>query len=482
MARYRCDVCNVFEYDLAAGDPSAGIPPGTHPADLPEAWECPICGADRTHLRLLPVDGESAPDHSPELATARMDPLAYPVHWARHVDSFEVTMADIHEIAVTGRSIIEPMRTLKPAVSWDDILVLGAQFARIPVEYTVPVNTRTVIGPAAAKPLVMETPLFVTHMSFGALSREVKVALAKGSARVKTAIGSGEGGIHPDERQHAYRYILEYVPNRYSITRENLRSSDAIEIKIGQSVEPGLGAMLPGEKVTEEIGRIRGYIPGTDIVSPATYDDIRSTAELQAKIRWLRDESGGRPVGVKIAAGHIEEDLDAILPAGPDFITIDGRPGASGAAPRFIKDATSVPTIHALHRARKHLDRRGADQVSLIVTGGLRISPDFAKALALGADAVALGTAALIACACQQYRICHTGRCPVGVTTQDPELRARLDPDAAAERLANYLRVSTDEIARFARLCGHTDVHALSLRDLCTTSREIAEYTDIPHV
>jgi glutamate synthase domain-containing protein 2 len=392
-------------------------------------------------------------------------------------------MADIHEIAVTGRSIVEPMRTLKPsAFSWDDILVLGAQFARLPVEETVPVNTRTVIGPAAAQPLVLETPLFVTHMSFGALSREVKVALAKGSAAVKTAIGSGEGGIHPDERQHAYRYILEYVPNRYSITRENLRASDAIEIKIGQSVEPGLGAMLPGEKVTEEIGRIRGYAPGSDILSPATYQDIRSTSELQAKIRWLREESGGKPVGVKIAAGHIEEDLDAILPAGPDFITIDGRPGASGAAPRFIKDATSVPTIHALHRARKHLDRRGADRVSLIITGGLRISPDFAKAMALGADAVALGTAALVACACQQYRICHTGRCPVGVTTQDPELRARLDPDAAAERLANFLRVSTGEVARFARLCGHTDVHALSLRDICTTNREIAEYTDIPHV
>ena len=482
MTRYRCDVCDIFEYDPAVGDPPAGVPAGAHPSDLPEGWECPICSADRTHLRMLSPDDVTAPDHGPELAAARRDSLAYPVHWARHADSFEVTMTDIHEISVTGRSLIEPMRTLKPAVPWDNILVLGAQIARLPVEETVPVNTRTVIGPAAAQPLVIETPLLVTHMSFGALSREVKVALAKGSAAVKTAIGSGEGGIHPEERQHAYRYILEYVPNRYSITRENLRDADAIEIKIGQSVEPGLGAMLPGEKVTEEIGRIRGYPPGTDIISPATYPDIRTPADLEGKVRWLRDESGGRPVGVKIAAGHIEEDLDAILAAHPDFITIDGRPGASGAAPRFIKDSTSVPTIYALHRARTHLDRRGAEQVSLIVTGGLRISPDFAKALALGADAVALGTSALIACACQQYRICHTGRCPVGVTTQDPELRSRLDPDAAAGRLANFLRVSTEEVARFARLCGHTDVHSLSLRDLATTNREIAEFTDIPHV
>ena len=155
-------------------------------------------------------------------------------------------VTDIVSIAETGTSVIEGMRTALPVAAWDEILVLGAQIARIPVEATVPVNTRTVIGPGAEHPMVLETPILVTHMSFGALSREVKIALAKGSAAAKTAIGSGEGGIHPEERQHAYRYILEYVPNRYSITRENLRAADAIEIKIGQSVEPGLGAMLPG--------------------------------------------------------------------------------------------------------------------------------------------------------------------------------------------------------------------------------------------
>jgi glutamate synthase domain-containing protein 2/rubredoxin len=461
MTWYRCNVCNVFEYDAEKGDPGTGILPGTGPAQFPENWECPVCGSDHTHL--LPILEEKG-----EIRPKREYPEWY--------------LDDIVSMAETGQSVIEGMRTGLPVVSWDEILILGAQVARVPVEVTVPVNTRTVIGPAAKQPLIIETPVLVTHMSFGALSREVKIALAKGSAAVKTAIGSGEGGIHPDERREAYRYILEYVPNRYSITRENLRAADAIEIKIGQSVEPGLGAMLPGEKVTEEIGRIRGYPPGTDIVSPATYQDIRTPADLQEKIRWLREESGGRPVGVKIAAGHVEEDLDAILPAEPDFITIDGRPGASGAAPKFVKAATSVPTIFALHRAREHLDRRGAEQVSLVITGGLRISPDVAKALALGADAVAIGTAALIACGCRQFRICHTGRCPTGITTQDPALRARLDVEKSAERLANFLRVSTDELATFARLCGHTDVHALSLRDLCTTSSEIARYTDIPHV
>jgi glutamate synthase domain-containing protein 2/rubredoxin len=461
MTRYRCNICNTFEYDPQKGDPGTGIASGTEPAQFPEKWECPICGSDHTHL--LPILEEKR-----GIRPKREHPEWY--------------LDDIVSMAETGESVIEGMRTALPVASWDEILVLGAQIARIPVEATVPVNTRTVIGPAAEHPMVLETPIFVTHMSFGALSREVKIALAKGSAAAKTAIGSGEGGIHPEERQQAYRYILEYVPNRYSITRENLKAADAIEIKIGQSVEPGLGAMLPGEKVTEEIGRIRGFSPGTDILSPATYPDIRTPADLEEKVRWLREESGGRPVGVKIAAGHVEEDLDAILPAKPDFITIDGRPGASGAAPKFVKAATSVPTIFALHRAREHLDRRGVQQVSLVITGGLRISPDFTKALALGADAVAVGTSALIACGCRQFRICHTGRCPTGVTTQDPALRARLDVDRSAQRLANFLRVSTEELATFARLCGHTDVHALSLRDLATTSDDIARHTSIPHV
>ncbi len=216
-------------------------------------------------------------------------------------------------------------------------------------------------------------------------------------------MGSGEGGIVPEARQQAYRYILEYVPNRYSITEENLRSADAIEIKIGQSAEPGMGARLPAEKVTDEIAKIRGYPQGTDIISPASYDDIRNREDLKKKVQWLREMSGGRPIGIKIAAGEIEADLAEVVYAEPDFITIDGRPGATGAALKYIKNATSVPTIFALYRARKYLDRNNIRDISLIITGGFRVSSDFAKALCLGADAIAIGTAALIACACQQY-------------------------------------------------------------------------------
>ena len=257
---------------------------------------------------------------------------------------------------------------------------------------------------------------------------------------------------------------------------------DAIEIKIGQSAEPGLGARLPAEKVTPEIAQVRGYPAGTDIVSPAIYDDIRDRIELKEKIDWLREQSGGKPVGVKIAAGDIEDDLDAVIYAGPDFVTIDGRPGATGAAFKYIKAATSVPTLFALYRARKCLDARGAGKISLVITGGLRVSSDFAKALALGADAIAIGTAALMACGCQQYRLCATGRCPVGVTTQDPVLRERLKIDISAKKLENYLRVSTNELKDFARLTGYTDVHAMNIGNLCTTNSEISSYTEIRHV
>lgn len=390
-------------------------------------------------------------------------------------------MTDIHQMAETGESIIEPMRTKATSFSWDEILIKGAQLAKIPLNRDEPVNSETVIGPAAKQPLVIGTPVYVTHMSFGALSREAKIALAKGSRAAKTAMCSGEGGILPESLESAYRYIFEYVPNQYSVTEENLKKVDAIEIKIGQSVKPGMGGHLPGKKVTGEIAAIRGADEGTDIISPSRFDDILNGEDLKKKVAALRKASGGKPIGVKLAAGNIEADLEVALSAEPDFITVDGRAGATGAAPKFIKAATSIPSVFALYRARKFLDEKGAKDVSLVITGGLRISPDFAKALALGADAVAIGTSALMALGCQQYRICNTGKCPTGITTQDPELRAKFNIEKAARRLENFLKVSTEELKNFARLTGNEDVHRLSLDDLCTTNSEISNHTAIQH-
>jgi len=265
--------------------------------------------------------------------------------------------------------------------------------------------------------------------------------------------------------------------NAYSI-----HQVDAIEIKIGQSSKPGMGGHLPAEKVTKEISEIRGFPEGTDIISPAHFEDIENRDDLKRKVGFLREQSGGKPIGIKIAAGNIEDDLEVAVYAKPDFITIDGRPGATGASPRFVKDTTSIPTLFALHRARKFLSRKDAADISLVITGGLRISSDFAKALALGADAIAIGTAALMACGCQQYRICDTGKCPVGIATQDPALRARLKIDISAKRLETFLRVSTEELKDIARLTGNKNVHKLSIKDLCTVSSEISNHAEIEHV
>ncbi len=471
--KYECSVCgHIYDEDAE----------GTAWSDLPDDWECPVCGADKSYFE---VQGESSTDQAvprEETAGAASALAGYLSDWKRSSDDLEHQFQHIQRMAITGESIIEPMRTRKPVVSWDEVLIMGAQLASLPLNDDEPVATRTVIGPKAKHPLVISTPVFVSHMSFGALSREAKIALAKGSAAVETVMCSGEGGIVPESLAAAHRYIFEYVPNRYSVTDENLKAVDAIEIKIGQSAKPGMGGHLPGHKVTEEIAAIRGFPPGEDVISPAHFEDITNADELRQKVEWLRETSGGKPIGVKLAAGHIEADLEIALHAQPDFITIDGRPGATGAAPKTVKDSTAIPTIFALARARRYLDAMAAEGVSLVITGGFRSASDVAKALAMGADAVALASAALIAIGCQQYRICDTGRCPVGITTQDPELRSRFDVDLSAERLANFFRVTTRELANFARLTGNDDVHRLGIADLRTTSSEIAQFTDIAHV
>lgn len=475
--------------------PSVEIPPGLYEcglcshlyeeekegirwADLPGEWTCPVCGSGKDSFTLR--IGTSAPP-SPS-ADSQSPGEEYLAEWRRQSDDFESHMADIHRIAVTGRSVIEPMRTREPTFSWEEILFKGAQLARLPLNRSQPVTTRTIIGPGAAVPLVMESPVFVTHMSFGALSREAKLALAKGSARAGTAMSSGEGGILPESLEAAHRYIFEYVPNKYSVTDDYLRRVDAVEIKIGQSAKPGMGGHLPGHKVTREIAAIRGFREGRDIISPSHFPDIRTREDLKRTVEEMRERTGGKPIGVKLAAGHLEEDMNIALYAGADFITIDGRAGGTGAAPKVVKNAASVPTIFALARARRYLDERGAEGVSLIITGGLRVSSDFAKALALGADAVAVGTAAMMALGCQQYRVCDTGKCPVGIATQDPALRARLDVGKSAARVANFFKVTAEELKDFARLSGNTDVHGLSPADLGTTNSEISNHTDIEHV
>lgn len=474
MARFECEVCGyIYDEDKE----------GLIWSELPDDWVCPVCDSDRSLFQLIKQDIRIETEKGEiEVEVKERVGKDYLAEWKKSSDDLENYMVDIHRISETGMSISEPMRTRKPIVSWDDLFIKGAQLAKLPLDAKDPVSTRTVIGPFSKYPVILDTPVYISHMSFGALSKEIKTALSKGSALAKTAICSGEGGILPEELENAYKYIFEYVPNEYGVNEDNLKKVDAIEIKIGQGTKPGMGGHLPGDKVTEEVAKIRGKKPGEDILSPAYFRDIKNKEELKEKINWLRQISDGRPIGVKIAAGNIEEDMEIIVYAKPDFITIDGRGGATGSSPKFLKDSTSIPTLYALNRARQFLDKNNINNISLIITGGLRISADFAKAIALGADAIAIATSAMIAAGCQQYRICNTGKCPVGIATHDPELRKRINIDISAKRVENFIKVSTKELADYARITGNDDIHKLSKKDLCTSNTDISKYTQIEHI
>lgn len=495
MAKYRCPMCGWVYDEEAEGAPIASL----------EA--CPMCGAPGADFYLIEEDASESFGAVPSLTqedatalegaagattessrsgaaadsgaaaareTSARNPLATPDRLRRR-DPGVRHMDTIHRLAENGRLPDGAMATTLPLPKWEDVLVLGAQLDPMPLAEDAEVDITCTIGPDAARPLVLAGPAFVSHMSFGALSREAKIALATGAAAAGTATCSGEGGILPEELAAAgNRYIFEFAPLRYSVTDENLRAAAAVEIKIGQGTKPGMGGHLPGEKVTDEIARIRGRKPGEDIISPSTIPGVTSVRDLKPLVEELRERSEGAPIGIKLAAGHIERDVIAAATAGADFITIDGRGGATGASPVMLRDAASVPTLYALVRARRCLDKIGSS-ASLVITGGLRMASDIVKALALGADAVALATASLMALGCQQYRICGTGRCPMGIATQDPELRARLDVEVGARRVENFYRATFDDLRMFCRVMGHESICDLSPDDLVTCDPAIAE-------
>ena len=485
MAKYRCPMCGWIYDEEAEGAPFSTL----------EA--CLLCGAPASEFYLIEEDEDRAALEEIDAVTGQHTEktgkevpgaekkaggeersLAVSAELRRNDPSIR-HMDTIHALAEQGSVPDGAMATTIALPSWDDLLVLGAQLDPMPLDDGAPVDISCVIGPEAARPLVLDGPVFVSHMSFGALSREAKVALARGSAAAGTATCSGEGGILPEERDAAAHYIFEVAPNRYSVTDDNLRRADAVEIKIGQGTKPGMGGHLPGDKVTEEIAQIRGRLPGEDIVSPSRFPGISTPADLMELVDELRERSQGAPVGIKIAAGHIERDIAFALKAGPDFITVDGRGGATGASPVMLRDSSSVPTMYALARARRALDE-AASPASLVITGGLRVASDFVKALALGADAVAGASAALMALGCQQYRICGSGRCPMGIATQDPELRARLDVRVGARRVENYFRATFEDLRMFCRVTGHERISDFGMGDLTTFNADLAERLGVP--
>ena len=364
---------------------------------------------------------------------------------------------------------------------WDDIQILTAQLATRPLADDAHVGADVVIGPGADRPLELSIPLFVSDMSYGALSEEAKVALAMGAEQAGTGICSGEGGMLPDEQEANSRYFYELASGRFGWSLDKVKRCQAFHFKGGQGAKTGTGGHLPGHKVTEKIGEVRGLEPGTPAISPSRFDDLVHPDDYKRVADDVREATGGIPVGFKLSAQHLEADLDFALAIGVDYVIVDGRGGGTGAAPDIFKNNISLPTIPALARARRHLDEMGAQNVSLVITGGLRTESDFLKALALGADAVAISNAALQAIGCLGMRACHTNNCPVGIATQKKDLRARLIVDASAQRLANFLEATTELMRILARACGHDHLGKMSVSDLTTWSRDMAALSGVPY-
>ncbi len=361
---------------------------------------------------------------------------------------------------------------------WDDLQILTAQLHRPPMLEDEAVGTDVLIGPNAQKPLRLEIPLFVSDMSYGALSEPAKVALARGADLAGTGICSGEGGMLPEEQAANTRYFYEMASARFGFSWEKLARVQAFHFKGGQGAKTGTGGHLPGHKVNAKIAEVRGLDEGQDAISPPRFPDWTEPAQIRHFADEVRDRTGGIPIGYKLSAQHIEKDIDAALEVGVDYIILDGRGGGTGAAPLLFRDNISVPTIPALARARRHLDATRPD-VTLVITGGLRTPADFIKALALGADAIAVSNAALQAIGCIAMRACHTNNCPVGIASQKPHLVSRIVVEKSARQLANFFGASVELMQVMARACGHDHLSKFSRDDLTTWKKDMAALSGV---
>ncbi|MFQ5329349.1 MAG: glutamate synthase-related protein [Thermodesulfobacteriota bacterium] len=452
-----------------------------------EAWLCackhsgnlPFC--DGTHKRFSDEQvGREGPGADADRGGAMPQPVA---------TEEESTVEFIHQLAREGLATTGPHGTVgamgvprNQLPSWDDIQIMVAQVSTKPLMDDARVDTRLVIGPESRKPLVLDIPLLVSDMSFGALSEEAKIALAKGAELAGTGICSGEGGMLPEEQQANRRYLYELASAMFGYREELLTRVQAFHFKGGQGAKTGTGGHLPGQKNMGRIAEIRGIPPGRPAVSPPTFRDLETPSDFKRFADRVREITGGIPIGFKLSANHIERDIGFACEASADYIILDGRGGGTGAAPLLFRDNISVPTIPALARARHYMDKEGGSgRVTLLITGGLRVPSDFIKALALGADGIAIANSAMQAIGCVAARICNTNNCPAGIATQDETLRKKLDIDTAAKRLGNFLTSSAELIRVMARACGHSHVNQFNRDDLATWNRKLADLSGIEY-
>ena len=412
----------------------------------------------------------------------------------------EHVIDDIHIKSEMGRYRMRGMALFKKIPSWDDLTFLPGTLTRFVIEgYRERCETRTVLGPNVKRPLELDIPIYITGMSFGALSYEAKVALARGATMAGTATCSGEGGMLPDERRYSEKWLYQCIQSRYGFNPHHMHLADGVEFFIGQGCKVGLGGHLMGQKVTDQVAEMRSLPAGIDQRSPARHPDWLGPDDLALKIEEIREATNWEvPIQLKLGAARVYDDVRMAAKTGPDSIYIDGMEGSTGAGPHLATEDTGVPGIAAIRQARRALDDVDkSGEITLVYAGGIRNGADVAKALALGADAVAIGTAAMIALNCNKdipeadyegtvgvsagscYH-CHTGLCPVGVATQEPELRQRLNPDEAATRVYNFLHTLTLECQMFARACGKTDVHSLEPEDLAALTMEASAMAEVP--
>jgi len=453
-------------------------------------------------------------DTVPRTNNANGNVAAGRIPWTGVVESHTFpreVIGQIHEMADAGHYEIRGWGAKRKLPTFDDLLFLTASASRYPLEgYRERCNTQTVLGSrVATKPLVLDIPITIAGMSFGALSAHAKEALGRAASAVGTSTTTGDGGMTPEERRASRLLVYQCLPSRYGFDPDHLRQADAIEVVIGQGAKPGGGGMLLGQKVSERVATMRTLPQGVDQRSASRHPDWTGPDDLRIKIEELREATEWeKPIYVKVGATRVTNDVKLAVAAGADVVVVDGMQGGTGATQTVFIEHAGIPTLPAVRLAAEALDEVGKrGEVQLVVSGGIRSGADVAKALALGADAVSIGVASLVALGCNRstYRrdgvdvdatadyatlgtapgFCHhceTGRCPVGVTTQDPELESRLDPAVGARWVTNYLKAMVMELTALARACGKSDVHHLEPEDLVALTIEAAAMAKVPLV